>query len=296
MSAVLEVFGLTKSFGPTRALIGLDLTVPRNGIYGLLGPNGAGKSTLLRIALDLVRPDLGSIRLLGSATRDPITLRRTGSLIETPNFWPFLSARGVLDALGRYSGLADRTSRAEAVLARVGLTDQASRPVQGFSVGMKQRLGLAAALLTQPEFLILDEPTNGMDPNGVTEMRRLLRSLADQDGVTILLSSHNLDEVQRLCDRVAILDHGRLVFEGAVTEVGRESEHLRLLVTPTDKALLTLGERGRLDGEAVIVQATRAEAPQLIRDLVAAGVDVTEARWIGRDLEAFFAERTGVQP
>jgi ABC-2 type transport system ATP-binding protein len=293
MPAVLEVADVSKAFGDTRALSNLTLSIPKGGVYGLLGPNGAGKSTLLRIVLGLIKADKGAVRLLGEAGTGPDLLRRTGSLIETPNFWPTLTARGVLDVLGRLSGLKDRAKPIEAVLARVGIAEAADRKVHGFSVGMKQRLGLAAALLTGPEVLILDEPTNGMDPNGVTDMRRLLRELADQDGVTVILSSHNLDEVRRLCDRVAILDRGRLAFEGAVSEMVNKGEQLTLLAQPLDKVLAALGPKARQgEGGAILVDAARADAPALIRGLVEAGVDITEAKWSGVDLEAFFYEQT----
>jgi ABC-2 type transport system ATP-binding protein len=293
MSAVLDVANVSKAFGATNALTDFSLSVPQGGVYGLLGPNGAGKSTLLRVVLGLIRADRGQVKLLGEAGTSPALLRRTGSLIETPNFWPSLSARDVLDVLGRLSGLKDRGAPIQGLLERVGIADAADRKVHGFSVGMKQRLGLAAALLTRPEVLILDEPTNGMDPNGVTEMRRLLRELADTDGVTVILSSHNLDEVQRLCDRVAIMDHGRLAYEGAVADMGAGSEQLVLTLTPTDKAMAVLGARARA-GEhgTLVVDARRQEAPGLIRALVEAGVEITEARWSGVDLEAFFFAQT----
>jgi ABC-2 type transport system ATP-binding protein len=293
MSAVLDVANVSKAFGPTRALTDFSLSVPKGGVYGLLGPNGAGKSTLLRVVLGLIRADKGQVKLLGQAGASPALLRRTGSLIETPNFWPSLTAHGVLDVLGRLSGLKDRDGPIDALLDRVGIADAADRKVHGFSVGMKQRLGLAAALLTSPEVLILDEPTNGMDPNGVTEMRRLLRELADTDGVTVILSSHNLDEVRRLCDRVAIMDHGRLVYEGAVSDMGAGSEQLVLTAAPADKALAVLGARARAgENGTLTVDARREEAPGLIRALVEAGVEITEARWSGVDLEAFFFAQT----
>ncbi len=293
MTAVLEIADVSKAFGTTQALSNFSLSIPEGGVYGLLGPNGAGKSTLLRIVLGLIRADKGQVKLLGEAGTGPTLLRRTGSLIETPNFWPSLTARGVLDTLGRLSGQADRGKPIDAILERVGIADAADRKVHGFSVGMKQRLGLAAALLTGPEVLILDEPTNGMDPNGVTEMRRLLRELADTDGVTVILSSHNLDEVQRLCDRVAIMDHGRLAFEGAVADMASAGEHFTLTVSPVDKALAILGAKARAgEGGTITVDATRAEAPGVIRALVEGGVDITEAKWAGADLEAFFFAQT----
>jgi ABC-2 type transport system ATP-binding protein len=292
MSFALEAVSVGKSFGAVKALDGLSLSAPRGGIYGILGPNGAGKSTLFRIVLGLVAPTAGETRLLGAPAGDIKALRRIGAVIETPRFLPWLTARDTLRMLARASG--EGSPDIDGWLNRVGLTEAADRKVHGFSVGMKQRLALAAALLTRPELLILDEPTSGMDPAGILEMRTLMRELADRDGVTIILASHQLDEVQRVCDRVAILDRGKLVGEGAVTQLTAVHETLRLTVSPVDKALAVLGERGKTGDEgAVIAALPRAEAPELIRALVAAGVDVTEARWVGGDLETVFLGLTG---
>jgi ABC-2 type transport system ATP-binding protein len=178
-------------------------------------------------------------------------------------------------------------------LERVGLTEAADRKVRGFSVGMLQRLGVAAALLSKPELIILDEPTSGMDPPGIQEMRALIRSLADHDGVTVVLASHQLLEVQRVCDRVAIMNKGRLVREGAVSELTAVGERLRLMAGPVDKVLAVLGARGVRDGEAVLADVSRAEGPALIRGLVEQGVDIHEARWVGTDLESIFVTETG---
>lgn len=292
MSFALEAVSVGKSFGEVKALDGLSLQIPRGGVYGILGPNGAGKSTLFRIVLGLVAPTTGETRLLEAPAGDIKALRRIGAVIETPRFLPWLTARDTLKMLGLASG--EKSPAIDAWLARVGLTEAADRKVHGFSVGMKQRLALAAALLTKPEVLILDEPTSGMDPSGILEMRALMRELADRDGVTIILASHQLDEVQRVCDRVAILDHGKLVGEGRVDNLTAVHERLRLLATPTAKVLKLLGERGVADGDnAVMAAVTRAEAPALIRALAADGVDITEARWIGGDLEQVFLSMTG---
>ena len=179
------------------------------------------------------------------------------------------------------------------IMERVGLTEAADRRVRGFSVGMMQRLGVAASLMSRPELIILDEPTSGMDPPGIQEMRALIRSLADDDGVTVVLASHQLLEVQRVCDRVAILNKGKLVREGAVSELTAVGERLRLAVTPADKVLAVLGAKGSAEGDAVLADVTRDEGPALIRALVEAGVDIHEARWVGTDLEAIFFTETG---
>jgi ABC-2 type transport system ATP-binding protein len=292
MSFALEAVGVGKTFGTVKALDTLSLQIPKGGIYGILGPNGAGKSTLFRIVLGLVRPTAGETRLLGAPAGDIKALRRIGAVIETPRFLPWLTARETLKMLALASGAKDVDF--DAWLARVGLTEAADRKVHGFSVGMKQRLALAAALLTRPEVLILDEPTSGMDPAGILEMRALMRELADKDGVTIILASHQLDEVQRVCDRVAFLDRGKLVRDGAVSELTAVHEQLRLTVSPVEKALAVLGDKGAFAAEnTVLATIPRTDAPALFKALVKAGVDITEARWIGGDLEQVFLSLTG---
>ena len=290
---VIHVSGLTKKYGSVRALDGLDLSIPRGGVYGVLGPNGAGKSTLFRILLGLIRASDGSASVMGGGVGDVAAMRRMGSMIETPRFPPYMTARQVLRWLALEHGVASDAD-IEGWLERVGLTEAADRKVRGFSVGMMQRLGVAGALLSKPELIILDEPTSGMDPPGIQEMRALIRSLADHDGVTVVLASHQLLEVQRVCDRVAILNKGKLVREGSVSELTAVGERLRLSVTPVAEALALLGDRGREEGGAVLANVSRAEGPEMIRALVQRGVDVLEARWLGADLEAIFFTETGV--
>ena len=291
MSIALEAVGVGKTFGAVKALDALSLQIPKGGVYGILGPNGAGKSTLFRIVLGLVRPTTGEARLLGAAAGDIKALRRIGAVIETPRFLPWLTARDTLKVLALESG--EKSPDIDRWLDRVGLTEAADRTVHGFSVGMKQRLALAAALLSRPEVVILDEPTSGMDPAGILEIRALIRELADRDGVTVILASHQLDEVQRVCDRVAFLDRGRLVREGSVSDLTAVHELLRLTVSPVDKALAVLGDKARADGDAVLATIDRKDAPALIKALVKAGVDITEARWVGGDLEQVFLSLTG---
>ncbi|MDY6924573.1 MAG: ABC transporter ATP-binding protein [Pseudomonadota bacterium] len=289
---VIEVVGLTKTYGAVRALDGLDLSIPRGGVYGVLGPNGAGKSTLFRILLGLIRASDGTASVMGGAVSEVSHLRRMGSMIETPRFPPYMTARQVLRWLALEHGIGAATD-IPYWLERVGLTEAADRRVRGFSVGMMQRLGVAASLMSRPELVILDEPTSGMDPPGIQEMRALIRSLADIDGVTVVLASHQLLEVQRVCDRVAILNKGRLVREGAVSDLTAVGERLRLSVAQTGQVLEVLGAKGAADGQAVLADITRGEAPALIRALAVAGVDIHEARWVGTDLEAIFFTETG---
>jgi ABC-2 type transport system ATP-binding protein len=287
MSLALEADGLVKTYGAVRALDGLSLSIPAGGVFGVLGPNGAGKSTLFRIALGLVRPTSGTARLFGAPSGQTSSLRRVGAMIETPRYPPYLTARDTLKMLALESGAAG--ADIDYWLERVGLGGAADRKSGTFSVGMKQRLGLAAAFFTRPELVILDEPTSGMDPAGIQEIRALIRDLADKEGVTIILASHQLDEVRRVCDRVAIFAKGKLAAEGSVEALTGGKPRLRLTVTPLDKALTVLGDKGQADGpHAVLADVLRSETPALIRALVEAGVEITEARWREADLEAAY--------
>jgi ABC-2 type transport system ATP-binding protein len=291
MTALIEANNLGKSFGAIHALDGLSLSIPKGGVYGVLGANGAGKSTFFRICLGLIRPSQGQLGILGTPAGDARILRRIGAMIETPRYYPFLTARETLVMLSRASGTDN--PRIDQWLTRVGLTDAAERNVHHFSVGMKQRLGIAAALIARPELVILDEPTSGMDPAGIQEIRALLRSLADQDGVTVVLSSHLLDEVQKVCDRVAIFDHGRLISEGRIDSLIAGQERLRLLASPVERVLSILGSSASRDRDGVLVQVSRKDAPALLRTLIAQNIDLTEARWVGGELETFYLQQTG---
>jgi ABC-2 type transport system ATP-binding protein len=291
METVIDIRGLTKTYGTVRALDGLTLSIPRGGVYGVLGPNGAGKSTLFRTLLGLIRPTEGEATVMGGRIGDPASMRRMGSMIETPRFPPFMTARQVLEWLARAHG-GVKSAEIDNWLQRVGLTEASNRRVKGFSVGMLQRLGVAAALMTKPDLVILDEPTSGMDPPGIQEMRALIRSLADH-GVTVILASHQLQEVQRVCDRVAIFNKGKVITEGRVSDLTASGERLRLSVTPLAKAMSVLGERAVLENDALVAAVPRAEAAATIKALVEGGVDIEEARWIGADLEDVFMSETG---
>jgi ABC-2 type transport system ATP-binding protein len=284
MSFALQAIGLTKTFGSgagaVKALDDFSLEIPRGGVFGVLGPNGAGKSTLFRLALGLIKPTGGEVRLLEQPAGDPKALRRIGSMIETPRFHPYLTARETLTMLSAQSGA--QSPDISGWLDRVGIADAADRKTKGFSVGMKQRLGLAAALITRPEAVILDEPTSGMDPSGILEIRALIRELANKDGVTVILASHQLDEVQRVCNRVAFLAKGKLT---AIEDLSQTEEQLRLLATPQAAVLDVLGKRGSADGGYVLAAITRA--------LASRGVDIVEARWISGDLERAYLVHTG---
>jgi ABC-2 type transport system ATP-binding protein len=287
MTIALEATALTKTYGSVRALDDFSLSIPAGGVFGVLGPNGAGKSTLFRIALGLVRPTSGSARLFGAPAGDITALRKVGAMIETPRYPPYLSARDALTMLALESGA--KNADIGGWLERVGLSGAADRPTNGFSVGMKQRLGLAAAFFTKPELVILDEPTSGMDPAGIQEIRALIVDLAKREGVTVILASHQLDEVKRVCDRVAILSKGKIAAEGAVDALTASQARLRLVVSPVAQVLAVLGARGKADGDdAVLADIPRADTPALIKALVEAGVEITEARWRDADLEGVY--------
>ena len=237
--AAIRTTGLTKRFGAHAAVDGLDLEVPRGAVFGFLGPNGSGKTTTIRMLLGLVSPSAGRVELLGEPMPDALRriLPRVGALVEGPAFYPFLSGRANLERLDTADPLAPprtRTRRVAAALERVGLGHAARKRVHAYSLGMKQRLGLAAAVLLPRELLVLDEPTNGLDPQGTREVRALIRSLAD-DGTTVFVSSHLLAEVEQICTHAAVLRAGRLV---AQAELGalREGARFRFEVRTPDGA------------------------------------------------------------
>ena len=291
---VVETEGLTKRYGRRAAVEDLHLRVRRGEVYGFLGPNGAGKTTTLRMLLGLVRPTSGTARVLGHKPGEEASLARLGALVETPGFYAHLSGGDNLRVLARYSGVG--RSRVEAVLEQVSLSDRARDKFASYSLGMKQRLGVAAALLKDPDLLILDEPTNGLDPEGVADMRDLVRSLG-QGERSVLLSSHLLTEVEQTCDRAGIVREGRLIAEGTVTEL-RGQERLLVRVTPLDRALpvatrLKGVEDARVENGAITL-ATKGglAAAAIVRRLVDAGLDVNEVRPIERSLEEVFLNLT----
>ncbi|MGO1055021.1 ABC transporter ATP-binding protein [Crossiella sp. CA198] len=284
---------LTKRYGAHLAVDGVELTVRRGEVYGFLGPNGAGKTTTLRMVLGLVRPTSGSATVLGERAGTPAANRLIGALIEGPGFFPYLNGRDNLRALARHRGLPD--AHVEAALDKVDLSGRGKDRFTSYSLGMKQRLGVAAALLGDPELLILDEPTNGLDPAGVSDMRALIAGLSAA-GQTVLLSSHQLSEVQEICDRVGVISRGRLVTESTVGEL-RGSGRLLVRADPLDVALAVgmrvAGEHNVsiVDG-ALQLRVDPQRAAEINRALVTARVDVHEIRPSERSLEEVFFEMT----
>jgi ABC-2 type transport system ATP-binding protein len=300
VTAVIECRGLVKQYRGATALAGLDLTVEAGQVFGFLGPNGAGKTTTLRILLGLVTPTAGQARLNGRQVPDPDGLARVGSMIEEPAFYPWLTGRRNLEVLAlsgpalsgpALSGAGDPIA---ATLDRTGLTAVADRKVKGYSQGMRQRLGLAAALMRKPSLLLLDEPANGMDPAGIKEFRTLLRSLAD-DGTTVFLSSHQLAEVEQVCDEVAVIHTGRLIEQGPTAALATARMRVRVVVDPADQdaalALITHWP-ARADGpEALLVETGDGRAVNEV--LGQAGIWARQIMLERPGLEQAFLELTG---
>jgi ABC-2 type transport system ATP-binding protein len=301
VSTVIEIEGLHKDYrrvrgGTTRALDGLDLEIPEGGVFGFLGPNGAGKTTTIRCLLGLVRPSAGRLRLLGVDVprRLPEVIRRVGAIVEAPALFPRMSGRRNLQILALLHGIGKATI--DDVLERVDLTERADDHVRTYSLGMKQRLGIAAALMKDPDVLVLDEPANGLDPAGIVEVRELLRRLG-KEGRTVFVSSHILSEVQQTADRVAILARGRCVAAGPVAEVLATERAMGVLVKVADleagrAALVAAGLDAQLDGDLLRVAIAPAEAGSVTRALADRGLYLTELRPDTVDLETVFLELT----
>ena len=295
---VIQTDALTKRYGEIVAVDGLSLEAQRGHIFGLLGPNGSGKTTTMSMLLGLVRPTSGSFKLFGGSISHQAALHRTGAIVETPSFYPYLSGR---DNLAYFQGITGRGDRREldSLLSKVGLADRAHSRFRTYSLGMKQRLGLAYALLGDPELLFLDEPTNGMDPAGMAEVREMIRDLGTGER-TVVLSSHLLHEVEQVCDSVAILSKGKLIAQGRVADLvhSRAGERMRLRTTDNAKAVEVLSALEwvgdvTMDGEVVVVAAPSERASELSAALGHSDVYVTEMAADEMSLEQYFLDITG---
>ncbi len=310
-SFAIETDGLTKSFGRQTAVHDLALAVPSGSVFGFLGPNGSGKTTTIRMLLGLAGASSGDIRLLGETmpTAARTVLPRVGALVEGPAFYPFLSGRANLmrfDTADRYAPSATRAARVDSALGRVGLGHAAGKKAHAYSLGMKQRLGIANALLTPRDLLILDEPSNGLDPQGTREVRSLIRSLAEE-GSTVFVSSHLLAEIEQMCTHVAVMSAGRLVAQGPLDELRAQGRTRVRVVTPDPAdARRVLAESGMDpdDATAEYTDSTRdavvtAELPERLAPesvnaaLVEAGVRVRGFSALGETLEERFVALTG---
>ncbi|MEU5183932.1 ATP-binding cassette domain-containing protein [Streptomyces longwoodensis] len=294
----IKTVGLTRRFGNVTALEELTLELPDSGVIGLVGPNGSGKSTLIRMVLGLIAPTSGTAEVLGEPISSPARyLGRVGALVENPAFVPGLSARANLLSLARLRGID--SSRVAEVLDAVGLTGRDGEPVKRFSLGMKQRLGIAAALLPDPALLILDEPTNGLDPSGIVEIRGLLAELA-RSGRTVVVSSHLLAEIEAVCDFLVVIRFGRLVYSGSVTDL-LDRTRQRILITP-ERAADTGALRALLTRDGWQVEPAErglsviAEEPQgaaLNRAAAHGGITLSSLTPVRGSLEEIFLEMTG---
>lgn len=294
--------GLGKRFGRQQVVADLDLDVPRGACYGFIGPNGSGKTTTIRMLLGLVRPDAGSCALLGEEMPSGAgrVLPRVGALVEGPAFHPYLSGRANLlrvDAADPTSDPATAGARVGTALERVGLSAAANKRYRAYSLGMRQRLGIAAALLQPRDLLVLDEPTNGLDPQGTREVRHLVAGLA-ADGTTVFVSSHLLAEVEQLCDHVGVMREGRLVAQGPLAELdGLKAQRFRVQTADLEAARTALAGLGVRDaaeeGDGLVGNLGGLEPERIVRELVGAGVAVRGFTVVKPTLEEAFVELTG---
>ncbi|MBW2244777.1 MAG: ABC transporter ATP-binding protein [Deltaproteobacteria bacterium] len=305
MSSALPVVAehLHKRFGSMAVVEDLSLRVEEGKVYGFLGPNGAGKTTTIRMLLGLVAPSSGSVKIFGHDIRRDFksAIRCVGAMVEGPAFYPFLTAQKNLQLFGRLSGGVP-AGRVEEMLDRVGLSRRAGQKVAGFSQGMRQRLGIALAMLEKPRLLVLDEPTNGLDPQGTREIRELLRRIRDEGNTTVFLSSHLLGEMERICDRVAVISQGRMLREGSLDELlGADEGVVELVVEPgrDAAAVEVLTRRFQLEprrirhGHLELMVDGKVGASDVNRVLVEEGLAVRGLRSRRRSLEQVFVELTG---
>jgi ABC-2 type transport system ATP-binding protein len=301
---IVETEGLTKRFGERTAIDRVDLRVPQGCAFGFLGPNGAGKTTMIRMLLGLTHASAGQMRLLGRPVpaERADALRRVGAIVEEPRFHPHLSGRENLRIVAAARGPEVRARIAPA-LARVGLAERADEKVKRYSLGMRQRLGVARCLLADPLLLILDEPTNGLDPAGIQEFREMIRALVDREGRTVFLSSHLLDEVEKICDAAAIVDRGRIVTQGPIADLasGGDGARHELIVGVDDVelALRTLAAEELVhevhrsdDGLRVVLAGEPRTAAGVNAALVGAGIGVLRLEPVRASLERRFLEIT----
>jgi ABC-type multidrug transport system ATPase subunit len=292
----IEIHELTKVYGAMTAVDHLNLTVRRGEIYGFLGPNGAGKTTTMRMLLGLIRPTSGSARVLGMdiAGQLPAILRRTGAIIENPTFYPYLNGRDNLRAMARLTGTPDE--RVPVILDLVDMSAAAGKAFKTYSLGMKQRLAVGAAMLHSPDLLILDEPANGLDPAGIVEMRDLMRRLKD-DGHTVLISSHVLHEIEQICDRIAILNRGKVVVQGRVADLLGSRDLLEIRVEPAADAERILREAGLGEvtrgADSLLLALPQARAAEVTRVLAEHGLYLYGLRAQEQSLEQYFLDVTG---
>lgn len=298
MSAIIDVQGLTKEFKAFTAVNKLSFTVPKGEVYGFLGQNGAGKSTTIRMLLTLIKPTAGTINILGKnlLTNRQAILKQTGAIIEKPDLYNYLTALENINMLAQLSGIRLTKQVLMWQLERVGLAERAESKVRTFSQGMKQRLGIACALVHNPQLIVLDEPTNGLDPQGIADVRNLILSLSKDEGKTVFVSSHLLSEIEVIADSMLIIDNGKKVTEGKVASLLNPSDTLIELETDNDtKTKLLLQSSGwqqhLRQGDTLLLKMHRDEVPQLNQFLVGEGIAVYSLR-SKHSLEDYFLSLT----
>jgi len=289
MSAMVSLRSLSKSFGRRPAITDISLEVPAGEIFGLLGHNGAGKSTTFGVLLGMVAPDQGEAFIAGHSVQKDRqrALANVGAIFETPSFYEYLSGWENLRFFVSLSGVDVPRAELEAAVELVGLKERIKEPVKHYSHGMRQRLGLAQALVPRPRFILLDEPTDGLDPLGIREMRTMIRRLRDEFGITVMLSSHLLSEVEQLCDRVAILHRGSLVFCG---QWKADASHWRFACEPTEKAGAILAAHGLASHGELWAAPVEFDPANVVTALVREGVQVRGVGQVHRTLEDFYLE------
>jgi ABC-2 type transport system ATP-binding protein len=303
LAAAIETKGVTKRFGARAAIDGVDLYVPRGSAFGFLGPNGAGKTTMIRMLLGLTHASAGTMSVLGRLVpaERAQALRRVGAIVEEPRFHPNLTGRENLRIVAAVRG-PEVHARIAPALARVGLSERADEKVKKYSLGMRQRLGVARCLLADPLLLILDEPTNGLDPGGIQEFREMIRAMVEQENRTVFLSSHLLDEVEKICDAAAIVDRGKIIAQGPIAELASGGSAHHELILGVDDVELALGT---LEGSELVRTARRSDeglrvelagdprtAAEVNASLVRAGVGVVRLEPVRHSLEERFLEVT----
>lgn len=299
MKTAIETFTLTKKYGPACAVDNLNLKVPEGSIYGFLGPNGAGKTTTMKLILGLIKPTAGSISLNGITVIDKNrldVLAQTGSLIESPSYYGHLTGRENLQIIAMLKNVPDK--EIDEVLHIVRMENQQHKKVSHYSLGMKQRLGLACALLGRPNVLLLDEPTNGLDPAGIQEMRELICSLPSQYGMTVLISSHLLSEIEQIATYTGILNSGKMIFQGELEELQMHSKRELLLRTQDNGAALTLLKERQLachlqGGQIVLPDLSDERMAGLVALIVREGIGVLRIEEKQKNLEDIFLSLTG---
>ena len=298
MSSIIDVKGLTKIFKEVTAVDDLSFSVPKGEVYGFLGQNGAGKSTTIRMLLTLIQPTSGSISILGKDLQHhrKEILQQTGAIIEKPDLYKYLTALENLSIMARLSGIHPTRQELMRQLDRVGLAERAESKVKTFSQGMKQRLGIACALVHNPQLIVLDEPTNGLDPQGIADVRNLILSLSRTDGKTVFVSSHLLSEIELVADHALIIDKGKKVAEGKVRDLLNPSDTIVLLETGNDEeARMYLQESqwstSLQKGKSITLKMHRNDVPALNHDLVQQGISVYSLR-AKHSLEDYFLSLT----